>query len=72
MDQQIQARIAALSEQLHQHNYRYHVLHDPVVSDAEYDRLFRELTELEAANPELCPGRFADTARRFRLVGRFP
>ncbi len=53
MDQQIQARIAALSEQLHQHNYRYHVLHDPVVSDAEYDRLFRELKELETANPEL-------------------
>ena len=53
MDQQIQARIATLSEQLHHHNYRYHVLHDPIVTDAEYDRLFQELKELEAANPQL-------------------
>ncbi len=53
MDQQTQARIASLSDQLHQHNYRYHVLNDPIVSDAEYDRLFRELTELETANPQL-------------------
>ena len=53
VDQQIQARIASLSEQLHQHNYRYHVLHAPIVSDAEYDRLFHELQELETANPQL-------------------
>ena len=35
------------------HDYRYYVLDDPEVSDAEYDRLFRELRELEKANPEL-------------------
>jgi DNA ligase (NAD+) len=34
-------------------NYRYHVLDSPTLSDAEYDRLFRELQELEAAHPEL-------------------
>jgi len=34
-------------------NYRYHVLDDPQIPDAEYDRLLRELIELEAANPEL-------------------
>ena len=52
MSQDIQARIAELSDELHQHNYRYHVLHDPVVSDAEYDRLLRELAELEAEHPQ--------------------
>jgi len=36
-----------LREQLNYHNYRYHVLDDPVVSDAEFDRLMAELTRLE-------------------------
>jgi DNA ligase (NAD+) len=34
-------------------NYRYHVLDEPNIPDAEYDRLLRELDELEAANPDL-------------------
>ncbi len=38
---------------LNEHSYRYYVLHDPVVSDGEYDLLFRELRALEAAHPEL-------------------
>jgi DNA ligase (NAD+) len=38
---------------LRYHNYRYHVLDDPEISDAEYDRLLRELKELEGAHPEL-------------------
>ncbi len=41
-----------LREQLERHNYRYHVLDDPEISDAEYDRLFREALELEARHPE--------------------
>ena len=41
-----------LIEQLEQHNYRYHVLDDPEISDAEYDRLFRDLRELEDRHPE--------------------
>ncbi len=44
-------RAAVLREQLHHHNYRYHVLDDPEVPDAEYDRLFDELKALEEANP---------------------
>ena len=38
-----------LREQLNYHNYRYYVLDDPVVSDAEFDRLMAELTRLEEA-----------------------
>jgi DNA ligase (NAD+) len=46
-------RIQALREAIEHHNYRYYVLDDPEVSDAEYDRLFRELQQLEQAHPEL-------------------
>lgn len=47
------ARVEQLRETLRELNYRYYVLDDPSVPDAEYDRLFRELGELEAAHPEL-------------------
>ncbi|MGB8692753.1 MAG: NAD-dependent DNA ligase LigA [Steroidobacteraceae bacterium] len=47
------ARAATLRAQLAQHDYRYYVLDDPEVPDAEYDRLFQELRSLEAAHPEL-------------------
>ncbi len=46
-------RIRKLREEIEFHNYRYYVLDDPVVSDAEYDALMRELVELEAEHPEL-------------------
>jgi DNA ligase (NAD+) len=46
-------RIEKLREEINSHNYRYHVLDDPSVSDAEYDRLFRELKKLEEEHPEL-------------------
>src|SRR5689334_747912 len=46
-------RIAELREQLRYHLYRYHVLDDPIVSDAEYDALMRELRTIEEAHPEL-------------------
>jgi DNA ligase (NAD+) len=48
-----QERAAQLRRELNEHNHRYYVLDDPGVSDADYDRLFRELQELEAAHPEL-------------------
>ena len=47
------ARAAELRAQLAQHDYRYYVLDDPEVPDAEYDRLMRELRALEAADPTL-------------------
>lgn len=42
-----------LCEELHRHNRLYYTLDRPEISDAQYDRLFRELLELEKAHPEL-------------------
>jgi len=46
-------RAEQLREQIRFHNYRYYVLDDPQVPDAEYDRLLRELQALEAEHPDL-------------------
>jgi len=46
-------RVAELREQIDYHLYRYHVLDDPEVSDAAYDRLYDELVRLEEEHPEL-------------------
>ena len=53
VDPSIRDRVEKLRRELHRHNYRYYVLDDPEVSDAEYDRMMRELQRLEAAHPEL-------------------
>ena len=47
------SRAADLRERIEQANYRYHVLDDPTITDAEYDALMRELEALEAAHPGL-------------------
>ncbi|MGF6149878.1 NAD-dependent DNA ligase LigA [Pseudomonas fluorescens] len=49
----VEKRILELRAELDQHNYRYYVLDEPSIPDAEYDRLFHELKALETANPEL-------------------
>jgi len=46
-------RITELTAQIRDHQFRYHVLDKPVITDAEFDGLLRELTALEAAHPEL-------------------
>ncbi|WP_166251305.1 NAD-dependent DNA ligase LigA [Marinobacter salicampi] len=46
-------RITELRDQINDHNYRYYVLDDPQIPDAEYDRLFRELQALEQSHPDL-------------------
>ena len=46
-------RIAELSRELRAHDYRYYVLDDPAVTDAEYDALLRELRALEEQHPDL-------------------
>lgn len=45
-------RIDQLREELHVHNYNYYVLNSPVISDLEFDKLMRELQNLEALHPE--------------------
>ena len=49
----VKREIEELREKLRYHEYRYHVLDDPEISDAAYDRLLAKLKELEAAHPEL-------------------
>ncbi len=61
------ARIAELRRLIEDANYRYYVLDDPSIPDAEYDRLMRELEALEAAHPE-----FADPASPTQRVGNAP
>jgi DNA ligase (NAD+) len=49
----VQARLDELRAELNHHLYRYHVLDDPEISDAEYDRLYDELKALEDEYPDL-------------------
>lgn len=51
--EEVSRQIEALRAIINQHNYRYHVLDDPVIPDSEYDRLKRELEALESRHPEL-------------------
>ncbi len=53
MSDDVAARIDELRREIRYHAYRYYVLDDPVISDAEYDALVHELERLEAAHPEL-------------------
>ncbi len=53
MNRQVAERIEELRGEINYHNYRYYALNDPVVGDAEYDRLMDELRALEEAHPEL-------------------
>jgi len=50
---EVVARVQELRDQIHYHNYRYYVLDDPVISDAEFDRLMQELLRLEEQYPSL-------------------
>jgi DNA ligase (NAD+) len=50
---EVEQRLKALRAEIEYHNYRYYVLDDPVIPDAEYDRLMQELLALEAAWPDL-------------------
>ncbi len=48
----LQARYEDLKQQIHLHNYRYHVLDAPLISDGEYDRLLAELKQIESDHPD--------------------
>jgi DNA ligase (NAD+) len=49
----IKKRVEKLREEIEYHNYRYYILDQPEISDAQYDRLMRELEKLEEEHPEL-------------------
>jgi len=50
--EEVKKKIESLREQIEEHNYRYYVLADPVISDYEYDKLMQELITLEKKYPE--------------------
>ncbi len=51
--EQVRDRIAQLRDDINHHNYRYYILDDPEITDSEYDRLLRELQDLEQHYPDL-------------------
>ena len=53
VDPKIAQKVNELRQALHHHNYRYYVMDDPEVSDAEYDRMMQELIRLETAYPSM-------------------
>jgi DNA ligase (NAD+) len=48
----IKKRVEKLREEIEYHNFRYYILDQPEVSDAQYDRLMRELEKLEEEHPD--------------------
>src|SRR3990170_1316832 len=50
---QVEKEVLNLRREIDKHNYQYYVLDDPLISDAEYDKLFRRLLELEKERPDL-------------------
>jgi len=53
VDEKIKNKVEKLREELRKHNYKYHVLDNPEISDYEYDQMLKELEELEDKYPEL-------------------
>jgi len=51
-DERVMQKLQKLREEISRHNYLYYVLDRPEITDAEYDRLFDELTALEKKHPE--------------------
>ena len=47
----ISEKIFSLRKKLHDHNYRYYVLDDPLISDYDFDMMLKELDKLERENP---------------------
>ena len=64
MSLSIQKEIETLSRKILDHDYRYYILAQPIISDEEYDRLMRRLQELERQYPALHHARFSHTTCR--------
>jgi DNA ligase (NAD+) len=72
VDRKIKERVAKLRDDINYHNYRYYVLNDPVISDNEYDKLMKELQEIEAEHPELITPTSPTQRIGEELTGGFP
>jgi DNA ligase (NAD+) len=53
MSSAIEKKISSLRDEIREHDYKYYILAQPVVSDQEYDKLLKELEKLESEHPEL-------------------
>jgi DNA ligase (NAD+) len=51
-DQELHNRLDQIKQEINFHNYRYHVMDSPIISDYEYDKLVKELKEIESAHPD--------------------
>ncbi|MHB8808321.1 MAG: NAD-dependent DNA ligase LigA, partial [Anaerolineaceae bacterium] len=51
-EQKLHAELEQIKQEIHFHNYRYHVLDDPLISDATFDQLLKQLKEIEQMHPE--------------------
>ncbi len=51
-NQELHNRLDQIKQEINFHNYRYHVLDSPVISDYEYDKLIKELKEIESSHPD--------------------
>lgn len=71
-DDAVIAEIARLRRELHHHNHRYYVQDAPVISDEEYDALFRRLVALETEHPELITPDSPTQRVGAPLTGEFP
>ena len=60
-----QDRIIQLRKELHEHNYRYYVLNQPVIDDQAFDMLMRELQDLEARHPDMYDPNSPTMSRRW-------
>lgn len=61
----VQSKIALLRKELNEHNYKYYVLDEPIISDYDFDQKLKELERLEAAHPEF----FDDNSPTQRVGG---
>ena len=66
----IEKKIESLREKIRHHEYRYYVLDNPELTDADFDKLMNDLKRLEAEHPEAGHTRFAHAARRRQAARR--
>ena len=70
-DELLLQELKKLREQMHYHNYRYHVLDAPVISDAEFDKMVVRLREIETEHPEWITSDSPSQRMRGRVADKF-